>query len=147
MRFSNGSSLDKSGEWRHSLALYDQLREDMAEDALSDAADGPNSRWGQDTELPSPRVTVAALTACARWGFGEGYRCFGRFFMLPQNPIHSLDNSKMGPAPSINQSDFRWNPRPSLRGDQKDTKAQSDVSPFYVFGTLLRAADFNKAWL
>ncbi|CAM9264632.1 unnamed protein product [Laminaria digitata] len=72
------SSADKAGDWRLALELYDQLRADMAEDANAGGgaagdgggnedttpADTPPLGTGQD--IPPPRVTVAALTACAR---------------------------------------------------------------------------------
>lgn len=74
------SSVDKSGDWRLALELYDQLRADMAEDAAGGGAAEDGGGDNQDTTtttrsdtplgtgqaLPPPRVTVAALTACAR---------------------------------------------------------------------------------
>lgn len=87
--FQRDSSVDRSGDWRLTLELYDQLREDMAEDAAvlttedgggsadtrgggEDAGGGsldttrPDTPLGTGQEIPLPRVTVAALTACAR---------------------------------------------------------------------------------
>lgn len=68
------SSYEKAGEWRATLELYDQLRADIAagdyppvdgfESSVGGLGEGRVSEEG--TELPPPRLTVAALTACAR---------------------------------------------------------------------------------
>lgn len=77
-RLTLNSSVDKSGDWRLALELYEQLRADMAEDAAGlSAAEGgggdnqdtttrPDTPLSTGQALPPPRVTVAALTACAR---------------------------------------------------------------------------------
>ena len=69
--FDPNSSVDKAGEWRLALELYDQLRADMAKGATGGGEGQDTTRpgdtpLGTGQEIPPPRVTVAALTACAR---------------------------------------------------------------------------------
>lgn len=89
------SACDKTGQWQLVLGLYDQLKADMVKVGLAKASTAaPSTRpsdlgvepessevldqsakpRGEGTELPPPRVTVAALTACARWVFLEEKR-------------------------------------------------------------------------